>query len=246
MKRLIVAGILTILAVPCLVLPLSYTMTGLCLLGLAAVCALTWLLDRKNARPVWKESLMVLTLVGILLLQSIMGAIYGVGMAGLHQVPRADWAVVLGAQVKGEQISSILQSRLDAALLFLEENPNAKVVVSGGQGPGEDVTEASAMYEYLVLRGVNPDRIVQEDRASNTRENLANTRALLQAMGEREQRLVLITSEFHLARAKFIADTLGIEVETMGAETTQWISKMNYYLREVFALAKAAAVAVLA
>ena len=96
------------------------------------------------------------------------------------------------------------------------------------------------------MRGVNPDRIVQEDRASNTRENLANTRALLQAMGEREQRLVLITSEFHLARAKFIADTLGIEVETMGAETTEWVSKMNYYLREVFALAKAAAVAVLA
>ena len=246
MNGLIVAGVLAVLGIICILLPLSYTMTGLCLLALAAVCALTWLLDRKNARPVWKESLMVLTLVGILLLQSVMGALYGVGMAGLSQVPQADAAVVLGAQVKGETISSILKSRLDAALVFLEANPSAKVVVSGGQGPGEDVTEAAAMYEYLVDKGVEPDRILQEDQAHNTRENLENSKALLQAAGERGDRFVGITSEFHLARAEFIAATLGLEVQSMGAETTQWISKMNYYLREVFALAKAVVVALVA
>lgn len=56
MKRLIVAGALAVLGIICILLPLSYTMTGLCLLALAAVCALTWLLDRKNAKLFGKKA----------------------------------------------------------------------------------------------------------------------------------------------------------------------------------------------
>ena len=89
------------------------------------------------------------------------------------------------------------------------------------------------------------EEAVNETRACRTLEPETVISAL-QAVGERGERFVVITSEFHLARAEFIAATLGLEVQSMGAETTQWISKMNYYLREVFALAKAVVVALVA
>lgn len=126
MKRLIVAGVLAVLGIICILLPLSYTMTGLCLLALAAVCALTWLLDRKNARPVWKESLMVLTLVGILLLQSVMGALYGVGMGGTE--PGAAGRCSGGFRGTGQRRDHLIHFKVPSGcgIGILEANPSAK------------------------------------------------------------------------------------------------------------------------
>ena len=71
----------------------------------------------------------------------------------------AQWIIILGAQVRGRKITDSLKRRLDAAIHYLEENERTMVVVSGGRGPGEDISEADAMEQYLIEQGVAENRI---------------------------------------------------------------------------------------
>ena len=118
---------------------------------------------------------------------------------------------MLGAQVQGDGPSLTLKKRLDRALLFMQENPDKTVIVSGGQGPDEAHTEASVMAAYLIAHGADALRVIEEDRASNTRENLLFSAQLAEARGLDTSRVLIITSDFHMCRAKYIARTLGME-----------------------------------
>ena len=82
------------------------------------------------------------------------------------------YIVVLGAGLHGDVPSLSLRNRLDAALAWLEAHPDCVAVVSGGQGPGETMTEGEAMQIWLEAKGVDPSRIIVEDRATSTMENL--------------------------------------------------------------------------
>ena len=117
-----------------------------------------------------------------------------------------DTIIVLGAGVNGSTPSLSMCNRLDAALAYLNANPAATVIVSGGQGPGEDITEAKAMADYLTAHGIDSARIVQEDRSRTTRENLENSFAILRARGgDPADGVGIVTSEYHLYRAKRMA-----------------------------------------
>ena len=85
---------------------------------------------------------------------------------------KLDFIIVLGAQVRGKKITNSLKRRLDKGAEYLKENPKTRVIVSGGQGKGEDVTEAFAMAQYLVSHGVDGERIFLEEKSRNTYENL--------------------------------------------------------------------------
>ena len=89
----------------------------------------------------------------------------------------------LGAGGNGSTPSLSMCNRLDAARDYLGGNPDALAVVSGGQGEGEDITEAQAMADYLTAHGIDSARIVQEDQSRTTRENLENSFAILRARG---------------------------------------------------------------
>ena len=88
--------------------------------------------------------------------------------------------VVFGCQVKPWGPSVLLQDRLDTALAYLEEHPEMTVVVTGGQGDDEPVSEAQCMYDWLTARGVDPARLILEEQAGNTAENFAFSRKLLE------------------------------------------------------------------
>jgi hypothetical protein len=90
--------------------------------------------------------------------------------------PPCDWVVVLGAGLHGDRPSETLRRRLETAADYLRENPGARAVVSGGRGPGETITAAAARRPFLVKAGVAQERILPEDRASSTEENLQNSR----------------------------------------------------------------------
>ena len=122
---------------------------------------------------------------------------------------------------------------------YLEAHPAARVIVSGGQGADETQTEASVMDAYLRGKGIAAERIVQETEARTTRENLINARKLAAEAGISTEQVLIITSEFHLSRAKFIARSLGMEPYGIGSTTTPWILKVNYELREAFSYVKA-------
>ena len=81
-----------------------------------------------------------------------------------------DAVIVLGAGLRGDRPSTTLKGRLNAAYEYHLENPDALIIVSGGQGHDEDITEAEAMKKYLVALGIPDDRIVKEEKSTSTYE----------------------------------------------------------------------------
>ena len=182
----------------------------------------------------------------IVLVPLIIMATSGVGMWMLTSKwledglkPKADgsneYAIVLGAKVKKGQIPSLaLRYRLEAALEYANKYHNVKLVVTGGQGPDEDIEEAVVMKEYLMENGIPESRIIVEDQSTSTYENLLFSQQLLP---DSVTSVTIITSDFHLQRAKIIAEGIGWNADVVAAKTPQ-ISESKLRLRERAALLK--------
>lgn len=145
--------------------------------------------------------------------------------------------IVLGAGVHGERVSNVLARRLQAALGAWQASPDAYIVVTGGQGPGEDIPEALAMQRWLEARGVPAEKIIMEDKSTSTEENLAFAKRLLAEKGvDDAQPVAVVTNAFHCYRAGQYAEKLGFsDVRTVPATMTP-ISILPSYLREVLAI----------
>ena len=147
--------------------------------------------------------------------------------------------IVLGAGVNGETPSLTLRTRIDAAAAYLEEHPDVPVVLSGGQGPGEAITEAECMRRALVRRGVDESRLYPEERSTSTQENLRYSRAILEELGvDPAQRVAIVTSDFHLCRARLMwgGDTAAVPAHLPSTLYFQCLT-VNYFIREAFGLA---------
>ena len=147
--------------------------------------------------------------------------------------------IVLGAGVNGETPSLTLRTRIDAAAAYLEEHPDVPVVLSGGQGPGEAITEAECMRRALVRRGVDESRLYPEERSTSTQENLRYSRAILEELGvDPARRVAIVTSDFHLCRARLMwgGDTAAVPAHLPSALYFQCLT-VNYFIREAFGLA---------
>lgn len=147
----------------------------------------------------------------------------------------ADYLIVLGAQVRGTVISKSLKRRLDTAYGYLINSPDTIAVVSGGKGSGEDISEAEAMKNYLLAKGISKARIIVEDRSTNTVENIRYSRMLLQ---KENPRVVIVTNGFHLFRAIKISHKQGINNVQGLAAPSDRILLINYYIREAAGLLK--------
>lgn len=148
--------------------------------------------------------------------------------------PENTTAVVLGCSVKGTKPSRILEERMDAAYRYLTENKKAVCILSGGQGDGEDISEAQCMYEVLTERGIDKNRLILEDRSTTTEENLRYTRKILDDAGL-DATVTLITSEFHEYRANQTAAKLGIKSYSTPAHTF-FVYFPTYYVRELYGI----------
>lgn len=145
-----------------------------------------------------------------------------------------DTMVILGAQVRGTVAnaypSKSLQERLDTALAFLEEYPDITVIVSGGKGADEPITEAQAMADYLVEHGLDQEQIIQEDQSTNTYENLFFSNKLVSLDGA-----VVVTNDFHMYRSLLTGRRLDLDLQGLSAPTKN-SSKYYSFLRETLAL----------
>ena len=149
--------------------------------------------------------------------------------------PTAPTLVVLGAGLNGDQPSLTLIARLQTALDYLNEHPDAVAIVTGGQGSYETVTEASAMAKWLTRKGIAPERIYLEDRSTDTRENLHNAREIM-AAENLPGPIAVVSNSFHLYRARLLAEQAGFEeVQTLSAPVPKvplrWLTA-SVYLRE--------------
>lgn len=170
-------------------------------------------------------------------------AVFGVIEAPIVAGARTDapddveYLVVLGAGLHGDVPSLSLTDRLEGALAWLEAHPDCVAVVSGGQGPGETMTEGEAMGIWLEARGIDPSRIIVEDRATSTQENLEYSFALIRGRGgEPDGNCAIVTSEYHLYRAKALAARQGVECFGVAARTSWPTLMLNYFIREGFAV----------
>ena len=148
----------------------------------------------------------------------------------------ADVIIVLGAGVNGTRPSLSLHDRMVGAYDYLTAHPDCIAVVSGGQGPGEDITEAQCMYDWLTDKGISPERIIMEDKATSTLENLRYSMEIIDALDIDEPVIGLVSSEYHLHRAKRLAGYVGIDVIGVAAKTSYPTVKANYFIREAFAM----------
>ncbi len=142
-----------------------------------------------------------------------------------------DWIIVLGAQVRGRYITNSLRRRLDRALAYAGRFPGVKVIVSGGQGPGEAVTEAEAMAGYLLEKGVPRGQIFLEDKSASTRENLRFIRKYADA--ERDK-VGIVTNDFHIYRSSLIARQEGYRNIYLIPADSNPVFQLNYLVREFF------------
>lgn len=227
-----------------LVRPWGMRFSGFLLIGLAVILSLEVFLKRwamQEKRGVWCYLVfrVVLTVVLVPLI-AIEVYVLNVGGSDLTALP-ADAVVVLGAGVNGTEPSLSLRTRLDAALTYLEDNPDIPVVLTGGTGYGEEISEAQCMYDYLTAHGVDSGRLILEDRASNTAENFAFSKELLveQGVDPAEDRVAVVTNDFHIARSRLIAARQGYGYAFGIPARLPWRHlEVNYYLREAFAMVK--------
>ena len=158
--------------------------------------------------------------------------------------------VVFGCQMRPDGPSILLKDRLDTALAYWEEHPDIKIVVTGGKGDDEHVSEAQGMYDYLTAQGVDGEQIYREDRARNTWQNVNNTLDLMEREGwDLAGDVLLVSSGFHLARIEMLwdrarDDRLAGEVYhdqyifTLAAPVSHAPSAVQMFFREPLALVK--------
>lgn len=226
------------------VLPIGVRFTGYFLLGCLAVWWAGELLARwaersRTGKLCFQVFLAGLGL-GVVCLASIEAALISRGETDNSGLP-VDAVIVLGAGVNGETPSAALQSRIDAAAAYLKAHPGVPVVLSGGQGPGERISEAEAMDRALKGRVENP--LFLEDRSTSTAENFRFSKALLEEYGLDTETAVIavVTNDFHCFRVHMIAGRQGLRTIDVPAELPWWWLTANYYLREAFAVVKTAA-----
>ena len=149
----------------------------------------------------------------------------------VKSIENVNTMIILGAKVNEDGISKTLKRRLDKAIEYYNPNKNINnIIVSGGQGSDEVVTEALAMKNYLVKNGVSKDKIIMEDKATTTLENIIFSKKIITDKNLKGK-VLIVTSDYHLFRGQFIASILGIDNEGL-CSISPLSSRIYYMIRE--------------
>ena len=195
---------------------------------------LSWMYGKRGVQlmPGWIRSFCtVCVLLGILLIGTVSIRI----LVGAYEGEEKETAycIVLGAKVNGKSPSRALRYRLEKALEYSERCHGTKLILSGGQGSNEEISEAECMKNWLLARNVPEDRLIPEDRSTSTEENLLFSD---QKTGCRKQPAAIVTNDFHVYRAKVLARELGFEDVIGLAARSDLTTKPHYLAREAAAL----------
>lgn len=238
-------GWLLLIAFLCLVIVGSLMLPGysfsrcLALVCIAVVLLFRFLKWLQKKKPKLAKALRTILMIGICLVLAlaVFTGIRIASAAGGEADTDCQYVIVLGAGVHGTEPSLILSSRIDSAYTYLTENPDVICIVSGGKGSGENISEAQCMYEHLVAKGIDPERIWLEDKATSTRENLRYSLALIEEKtGQRPGQAAVLSNEFHLFRANFFAAEQELDMVGVPAKTPRFTLLVNYFLREIVAV----------
>ncbi|MDO5572749.1 MAG: YdcF family protein [bacterium] len=244
LKR-IVFLILAILSMLYFCICLGYSGLGLSWIWvwllIACFCGLRFLMlgceikgTAKWKLPRWFKIAYRVILAGTLLVFVITESQVISGMTTKPQ-DNLSYVVVLGAGVRGTTPTRPLLLRMKRAYEYMEANPDTMLIASGGQGTGEDISEAECIKRYLVEQGIDESRILLEDKSTSTEENLRNSFAMIP---EDAGTVGILTNGFHIYRATLIAKELGHENVAGVPAITLMPVGIHYVVREFFAVMK--------
>lgn len=147
-----------------------------------------------------------------------------------------DVIIVLGCRIKGDKPSLSLIKRVNAASDYLKNNQKAAAILSGGQGADENLSEALCMYNMLLEKGIDKNRLIMEDKSTNTDENIRFSLELIEDFGFSKNTAVA-TSEYHQLRTKLICRRYGITAYAQSSKTKLSILP-TFLLREILGIVK--------
>jgi len=208
----------------------GFSNTLLLFLGAFAALSVYTIFFETLRKQRWLNYLIVISVVvyaGI----GVFALVYGQRNSATFQ---EDVAIVLGAGLRDGQPSATLRSRLEAAVDYHLQNPEAVIVVSGGIGRNEVRSEAEVMAAFLEARGVPADLIVREGNSHSTYENMQFSRELVRG----NPSIVVITNEFHIYRGTRFAAMVGFEDVTSFHASTPVYAITGSLIREVAAIFK--------
>jgi len=183
----------------------------------------------------WWRTLFILVCIGFIYFIAVEIPI--IKNARTDKDAERDYLIVLGAAVHGDTPSLSLIHRMQGVLDYMEEYPEATAIVSGGQGKGENMTEAKCMFDWLTAYGVDPDRIIMEDKATSTKENLEFSFEIIRSLGDDPVgNVAILSSPYHLCRAKTMSRMLGVEAAGVAGHWDYPLLTINYFIREAFGM----------
>ncbi len=203
--------------------------------AMGAVILLVALLFKKLSH--WLKIILI-SGIGIAVVCSSFLIFYGKNDTPTHD---EDAIIVLGAAVHGETPSLTLRRRLDKAAKYFKNcsNPDKIIIVSGGQGNGEDISEAETMQKYLVENHSIPqERIAKEDKSTSTYENFVFSKEILDNHFKGDYTTCFITNEYHILRASLCARKAGITNISHQHTNTNLSYLLSGVLRECLAVVK--------
>lgn len=206
----------------------GYAYWGYIAIGIAALI----LAHRFFSRTLWRI-LIILVCLGFVYFCIVEVPI--IKNSVTDEEPQRDYVIVLGAAVYGDQPSLTLVRRMEGALEYLNVYPDSVAIVSGGMGAGETVTEAQAMRDWLLAHDIPAERILMEDKATSTMENLSYSFEIIRSRGDDpDGNVAIVSSAYHLYRAKLMARNQGVEAVGVAAPWGYFFVMLNYFIREAF------------
>lgn len=178
----------------------------------------------------------------IIYAESILAATIVLSLKAAKHLPRfdKDYILIHGCQIKKDgTLTKLLQSRADRAVEFAEMQKEVAdkdiiFVPSGGQGSDEVVSEAEAIKNYLMKRGISEDRILLEDKSVNTKANIENAVKLIHERSGEDAKIAFATTNYHVFRTGLYATEAGVRAEGIGSPTKSYFW-VNAFVREFIA-----------
>lgn len=221
-------AVLTVLAAFFLFCMRGYTYIGYSLLFLALL-----VLIHRFGGELFKRWTLILVCLGLIYFCLVELPI--VKNSRTDPEPGRKYLIVLGAAVHGDSPSLALTHRLEGALEYLNKYPDSVAIVSGGQGKGENITEAECMRRWLINHELDSERILCEDKATSTMENLRFSFDIIRSRGDDpDGNVALVSSSYHLYRAKCMSEMLGAKAVGVAGSPGYPIYTLNCYIREAF------------
>ena len=206
-----------------------YIVFGLC------ICCFVW---ARFYREIWQLTshgfllfFRWLVIAGVAIYLTFMGLILSYSYTSVDYTENV--VIVLGAGVTNGKVSKVLQNRLDACVDYYHKNENIHIVVAGGLTRQKDTTEAAAMAEYLISNGIPKDIIILEDRSQSTLENYRFTKQILENQNISHEKIVFVTNDFHIYRAKKYAEYCGFHDANALSTKTDLFTFVPALTREV-------------